>query len=108
MKKLNSVKVLFENPEHNYKTSVSAESTEETVKHYFVGKYFDMGRFPNEDFHKCIGIEFIDNNVVSVQQELNNHKSSNNVLDIWLLFWFIIGIFGTGAIIILIIFKYKQ
>lgn len=87
MKKLNSVKVLFENPEHNYETNVSAEATEETVKHYFVGKYFDLDTFPKEDFHKCIGIEFTDNNVVTPQDELDKCKKANNKLDFIILLW---------------------
>ena len=61
-KKLNSVKVLFADSRYNYTTNVSSQSTEETASDYFVGKSFDFGIYPNEDFKKCIGIEFIDNN----------------------------------------------
>lgn len=61
-KKLNSVKVLFADSRYNYTTNVSSQSTEETARDYFVGKSFDFGIYPNEDFQKCIGIEFIDNN----------------------------------------------
>lgn len=43
MKNLNSVKVLFNNPEYNYSTNVSAESTKESAEAYFIGKSFDLG-----------------------------------------------------------------
>lgn len=62
MKNLNSVKVLFNNPEYNYSTNVSAESTKESAEAYFIGKSFDLGIYPKEDFQKCIGLEFTDNN----------------------------------------------
>lgn len=61
-KKLNSVKVLFADSRYNYTTNVSSQSTEETARDYFVGKLFDFGIYPNEDFQKCIDIEFINNN----------------------------------------------
>jgi len=62
-KALNSVKVLFADSTCNYETSVSAHTTEKEATEYFVGKSFDMGHFPAEEIHKCIGIEFINNNL---------------------------------------------
>lgn len=59
---LNTVKVLFENHDYNYSTSVSHNITEEGCKGYFVGKSFDMGAYPLENMQKCIGIEFTDIN----------------------------------------------
>lgn len=61
---LNNVKVLFSNSKYNYETNVSSNSTEQTAKEYFVGKYFDLGIYPKEDMQKCIDIEFIDNNKI--------------------------------------------
>lgn len=61
---LNNVKVLFTDSKYNYETNVSSNSTEQTAKEYFVGKYFDLGIYPKEDFQKCIDIEFIDNNKI--------------------------------------------
>ena len=59
---LNTVKVLFADPQHNYSTNVSAQTTEITAVQYFVGKRFNVGSFPVEDMQQCIGIEFTDNN----------------------------------------------
>ena len=59
---LNSVKVLFNNTEYNYQTSVSATATKESVTHYFVGKKFNLGAYPVEDMQVCTGIEFTNNN----------------------------------------------
>ena len=61
-KKLNTVKVLFSDAKYNYNTNLSSHSTEETARDYFVGKFFDLGKHPNENMQKCIGIEFTDNN----------------------------------------------
>ena len=55
---LNTVKVLFTDSKYNYETNVSANSTEQTAKEYFVNKYFDLGVYPKEDMQKCIGIKF--------------------------------------------------
>jgi len=60
--KLNSVKVLFADPSYNYETNVSAQSTEKSVDEYFVGKSFNLGIFPKEDFQKCTAVEFTNNN----------------------------------------------
>lgn len=67
--KLNNVKVIFSNSQYNYETNVSANSTEQTTKEYFVGKYFDLGIYPKEDFQKCIGIEFTDNNKTQLMRD---------------------------------------
>jgi hypothetical protein len=56
--KLNSVDVLFENPEYNYTTSVSQFITEEEARKYFVGTTFDVGSFPEENPQVCIDIRF--------------------------------------------------
>lgn len=64
---LNSVLVKFSNPQYNYITSVSASATEASCKSYFVGKLFDLGRYPKEDFQKCIAIEFNPKGIGSVK-----------------------------------------
>ena len=61
-KQLNSVKVLFNNPQYNYSTSVSANTTEASAKEYFVKKQFNVGAYPAEIMRTCIAIEFTDNN----------------------------------------------
>jgi hypothetical protein len=55
---LQSVKVHFEDSKLDYITSLSPAATEQSAKEYFIGKSFDLGRYPKEDFHKCIGITF--------------------------------------------------
>ena len=66
---LNTVKVLFTDSKYNYETNVSANSTEQTAKEYFVNKYFDLGVYPKEDMQKCIGIEFTDNNKTQLMRD---------------------------------------
>jgi len=58
---MKSVKVMFKNNALNYTTSVSAQSTLESVTIYFVGTWFDMGVYPNENLEECIKIEFNNN-----------------------------------------------
>ena len=55
---LGVVKVVFENPEHNYTTNVGVNVTEEEARKYFVGKMFDVGVYPKENMQKAIDIEF--------------------------------------------------
>jgi hypothetical protein len=55
---LQSVKVHFEDSKLDYITDLSPTATEQSAREYFVGKSFDLGIFPNEDFHKCIAITF--------------------------------------------------
>ena len=62
---LNAVKVKFDNSQYNYITSVSHQSTEQSCRKYFVGTWFNMGQYPVDDFQRCIGIEFINNNEVA-------------------------------------------
>jgi len=66
---LNTVKVLFTDSKYNYETNISANSTEQTAKEYFVNKYFDLGVYPKEDMQKCIGIEFTDNNKTQLMRD---------------------------------------
>ncbi len=66
---LNTVKVLFTDSKYNYETNVSSNSTEQTAKEYFVNKTFDLGIYPKEDFQKCIGIEFTDNNKTQLMRD---------------------------------------
>ena len=66
---LNTVKVLFTDSKYNYETNVSSNSTEQTAKEYFLNKTFDLGIYPKEDFQKCIGIEFTDNNKTQLMRD---------------------------------------
>jgi hypothetical protein len=61
-RQLNAVEVIFENPEYNYTTSVSSNATEESSRKYFVGKFFDVAPYPQEQFEQVVDINFIDNN----------------------------------------------
>lgn len=60
---MNSIKVLFANKKYNYETNVSATSTKEDVECYFVGRAFDLGQYPKEDYQICTGVIFTDNNL---------------------------------------------
>lgn len=55
---LNSVEVIFEDPKHNYTTSVASSLTEEEARSYFVGKRFNVASFPREQFERVIDIKF--------------------------------------------------
>lgn len=55
---LNKVIVKFEDEKYNYCTSVNQLSYEDLTK-YFVGTFFNMGKYPIENFQKCVGIELI-------------------------------------------------
>lgn len=57
MKQFKTVTVKFEDPQHNYKTSVNGECSNESIKQYFVNTSFNVGRFPIENIQKCIGVE---------------------------------------------------
>lgn len=58
MSKLNTVKVMFDNPEYDYETNVSVSSTEQDCQKYFVGRMINVASFPKETMAKCIKIEF--------------------------------------------------
>ena len=61
---LNTVKVIFKDSKHNYKTSVASTVTEEEAKIYFIGNLFNVGVFPKEDIKKCISIKYKNNNPI--------------------------------------------
>jgi hypothetical protein len=65
---LKTVQVKFQNPKYNYSTSVSALSSLESLKKYFVGTSFDLGVYPKEDFQKCIDIDVDESNLDEVQR----------------------------------------
>lgn len=56
---MKSIKVIFKDSQYNYVTSISDKATEEEVKKYFLGKWFDMGIFPAENMQQCINVIFI-------------------------------------------------
>ena len=57
-KNLGMVEVIFINPDYNYKTNVSGNTTEEQARDYFVGKSFNVAPYPKEVFKKVIDIKF--------------------------------------------------
>jgi len=63
---LNSVEVLFDDPKYNYMTSTSPQSTERSCKDYFVGETFNLGTYPKDDYQRCVDINFLGNNEVTV------------------------------------------
>lgn len=56
---MKAIIVKFENESYNYVTSVNPKLTKKDIKDYFVGKKFNVGAFPVEDFQKCTGIDFV-------------------------------------------------
>ncbi|MGO1758516.1 MAG: hypothetical protein ACTHY0_02215 [Mammaliicoccus vitulinus] len=57
MAKFKAVEVLFNDAQHNYKTSVNPKSTDQSLKEYFINNYFNVGIFPVENMQKCINIK---------------------------------------------------
>jgi hypothetical protein len=55
---MNSAKVIFKDSQHNYTTSVSEQTTEQSAKDYFIGTWFNVASYPREEFKECIGIEY--------------------------------------------------
>jgi len=58
---MKTIKVIFENPIYNYITSVNPKTTDDENRKYFVGKPFNLGVYPVEDFQKCIDIQILNN-----------------------------------------------
>lgn len=56
MSNLITAKCFYENGETT-STNVNSQCSDEEIKNYFVGQYFDLGIFPTEDMVKCIKIE---------------------------------------------------
>jgi hypothetical protein len=57
-KTMGLVKVKFKNPKYNYSTNVSGDITEAEARRYFVGKKFDVGKYPRENMQVVEDIEF--------------------------------------------------
>lgn len=57
-KSLALVTVKFSNPEYNYSTNLSGSVSEADARKYFVGKSFNVGKYPKENMQKCIDIDF--------------------------------------------------
>lgn len=55
---LSSVEVIFEDAVNNYTTSMSKKTTEADAKEYFIGRSFNVGSYPVEDFQKVIAINY--------------------------------------------------
>ena len=53
------VHVKFKDARDNYTTQVSASTTQQKARKYFVGKRFDVGSYPQERLEEVIGIEYI-------------------------------------------------
>lgn len=59
--RLHTVEVMFDNPEYNYQTVVSPNSTEESAREYFVGQSFNVASYPKEQMEKIVDIKFTKN-----------------------------------------------
>jgi len=69
---LHTVKVKFKDPQYNYITNVSSQTTARAAENYFVGNHFNVASFPGENFQRCMAIDFIENKVVNLQKEYAN------------------------------------
>ena len=56
---MKTIKVIFENPDYNYITSVNLKTTDKENIDYFVNTVFNVGCYPVENMQKCIKIEFL-------------------------------------------------
>ena len=55
---MRSVRVLFDNDNFSYQTSISANSTAKSLSEYFLGKMFNIANYPIENMAKCTRVEF--------------------------------------------------
>lgn len=51
--------VKFSNEKYNYMTSVNGNLTDDEIKNYFIGKYFNLGNSDKDDMQKCVSCEII-------------------------------------------------
>lgn len=51
--------VKFSNEKYNYTTSVNGNLTDDEIKNYFIGKYFNLGNYDKDDMQKCVSCEII-------------------------------------------------
>jgi hypothetical protein len=79
--KLNSVKVIFQNPKYNYTTNVSANTTEQDARDYFVGKMFDVGTYPNENMQRVIDVEYNEYSDTGLLDMFSSANSSSSIGD---------------------------
>ena len=56
---LKTAKVIFENPEYNYVTSVNGKLSDEEIIKYFKGKIFNLGTV-GDNLQKCIDCKIIE------------------------------------------------
>lgn len=56
---MKTAKIIFENPKHNYMTSVNGKLSDSEIKAYYEGKMFNVGVYPHENLQKCIKCEII-------------------------------------------------
>lgn len=54
---MQTVKVIFRDERFNYRTTVSSNSTRESVNECFVGQFFNVGAYPVENMQECINVE---------------------------------------------------
>lgn len=81
---LNSVDVIFQNPEYNYTTSVASTVTEESAREYFVGKRLNVGTYPEENLQEVIDINFYQGGKDSLLQKgIENQYQAKTVKQVW-------------------------
>ena len=60
---MKTIKVIFADPKHNYKTDCSPLASDESIRNYFVGKQFNVGTYSDykqsENIQECINIEIL-------------------------------------------------
>jgi len=66
---LASVLVKFADPKYNYTTSINSSVPINKVKNYFVGRMFDRGSYPKENFQKVIDIEYFPADEIKINQD---------------------------------------
>jgi hypothetical protein len=62
---MNKAKVMFNDPKHNYLTSLSAQCTKQDAQDYFIGQTLDVGVYPVENMQVCTGIEYSKSEVIA-------------------------------------------
>ena len=61
MSNLITVKVKFQDPAYNYKTSMNGECSDESIREYFVNKRLNMAQYRDEgykeNFQTCVDVD---------------------------------------------------
>lgn len=78
---MKTVKVIFADRSKDYITDVNENSTSESIRDYFVGKYFNLGVYPKEEMHQCKDAIILNDKQELVEKYHTHFKEMRNEMD---------------------------